>query len=231
MPERCSQVHEGSLYILENTDLAALSDLGRVTEGLYISMGQRDQLDLSFLSCLHTVDLGLIVANNDLLESTEGLTNLQKLGSLSVTENPKLRVVAGFEQIHEFSLLELYRNPALEKIELDSITTVEFMQIGYCEEMKGAAYNLALVALSGFGGITTVERLWIDGNEALMAANLLDALAINGAPVPLEHAAIRYNPVLSEADVHKKLDVLGVQDREVCGNSGGVSGCICMTGE
>lgn len=81
-PEPCGLVHEGDLKVLEDTDLASLTDLGRVTGYLGIYMGKRDQRDLSFLSCLHTVDGGLYIANNTLLESTDGFENLKDVAGL-----------------------------------------------------------------------------------------------------------------------------------------------------
>lgn len=56
-------------------------------------------------------------------------------------------------------------------------------------------------------------------------------LAANGEAVPLEHATVRFNPLLPETEVHAKLDVLGVQDRDVCGNADGAPGCFCLVGD
>lgn len=227
----CSRIHEGNLYVLADTDLASLADLGSVTEGLYISMGERDQYDLEFLKCLHTVGKGLHITGNNLLESTAGVESLQSIGGLWITQNGSLREILGFDQIQDLAVLEVSGNPKLEEIHLDSIQTVGHLQIGYCESEMAAAYHLALVNLTGFGGLVAVERLGIDGNEALLTADLLDALSVNGEPVPIEQAWIRFNPLLSEADVHTKLDVLGVQDREVCGNKEGAQGCFCLVGD
>lgn len=227
----CSRIHEGNLYVLADTDLASLADLGSVTEGLYISMGERDQYDLDFLKCLHTVGKGLHITGNNLLESTAGVENLQSIGGLWITQNSSLREILGFDQIQDLAVLEVSGNPKLEEIHLDSIQTVGHLQIGYCESEMAVAFHLALVNLTGFGGLIAVERLGIDGNEALLTADLLDALSVNGEPVPIGQARVRFNPLLSEADVHTKLDVLGVQDREVCGNKEGAQGCFCLVGD
>ncbi len=108
------------------------------------------------------------------------------------------------------------------------------MIIGYCEGTKAAAKNLALVDLSGFSGLTTLDSLHIDGNEALMSIDLLDALAANGAPTSLRVATFRFNPLLPEAAIHARLDALDVQDREVCGNAAADPldpDCFCLVGD
>jgi hypothetical protein len=220
-PEPCSRVHEGDLKVDDDTDLASLGDLGRVTGALTISMQKREQRELSFLGCLHTLDSLLFINDNGLLESTEGLENLKSIKSLWITGNPNLRVVTGFDQIRELERFRFRSNPAVEEIQLDSIETANWIEIGYCQGSGGFGQNLDLVDLSGFSGLTTVYGLSIDGNEALISADLLDALAANGAPAPLGEAHFRFNPLLSEATILARLDALDVQYREVCGNAGG----------
>lgn len=226
-PEPCSRVHEGDLYILKDTDLASLADLGRVTGNLTISMGARDQRDLKFLSCLRTLDLSLAIQYNELLESTEGLSDLQMSESILIATNPNLRTVESFDKVANLSGLTMYENPALEEISLDSIKSVGFLTVGYCNGAMAAAEHLALTELTGFSGLTTVTRLTIEGNEALLSADVLDAIAINGALDAVEFASIRFNPVLSEVTVHAQLDAIGVQAREVCGNAEGDPECYC----
>lgn len=137
------------------------------------------------------------------------------------------KVVTGLDRIRELSSLELYENPALEEIQFDSIETVEFLTIGYCLGAMPASEHLALSALSGLGGLSKVTRLTIEGNESLVSADLLDAIEANGDPDPVAFASIRFNPLLSEGNVHAQLDALGVQHREVCGNAEGNPECYC----
>jgi len=229
-PEPCSRIHEGDLRVLVGTDLASLADLGRVTEDLTISMGELDQRDLSFLSCLHTVDGGLDISRNVLLESTAGLENLKSVDSISFFDNDSLRTVTGFNQIQELTVLNLRNNPALESLQFDSLATVKYLSIGGCQQMKPDARHFALTELSGFSSLTTVQFLTLAGNEALMSAGLLEALEANGA-TPLLSATIRFNPLLPEATVNARLDVLGVIEREVCGNAEGDAECYCQVGE
>ncbi len=229
--EPCGLVHEGDLKILEDTDLASLTDLGRVTGNLGIYMGKRDQRDLSFLSCLHTVDGRLYINDHTFLESTEGLENLKSVGALSIFRNENLRVVTGFDQAREIPLLQVSRNPALEELQFEALETVKYMVIGECAEMSPDAHHFALTGLSGFSSLTTVESLSLKGNEALMSADLLDALDANGAATPVVSAVIRFNPLLPEAIVNAQLDALGVQSRIVCGNAEGDPKCYCEVGE
>lgn len=231
MLEPCSLVHDGDLDVTVDTDLASLADLGRVTGTLTITMGSRDQRDLEFLKCLHTVDVSLVIDRNDLLESTEGLAGLQSVRNVSFTDNPNLRVVTDLGRIEELSYLAIYGNLALEDIQLDSLKHVELMYVGQCVGPKASAKHLALEGLSGFDGLTSVTRLSVDGNEALMSADLLDAIASNGAIAPIGVATIRLNPLLSETAVHAQLDILGVTEREVCGNAGGDLECDCPADE
>jgi hypothetical protein len=222
MPEPCSLVHEGDLIVRDDTDLAPLTEIGRETGPLVIVMEERDQRDLTFLSCLDTIDGELDINTNALLESTKGLENLKSVDSITIRNNDNLRTVTGFDQISGLEYLLIYNNPALAEIKLDSIETVDWIQIGHC-----VGGHLALVDLPGFSGLTTVQRLTIEGNEALMSAGLLDALAANGAPSPLPEAVIRFNPLLSESTVQTQLDTLGVPDRYVCENADGDPECVC----
>lgn len=229
--EPCSQVHEGDLDVTVDTDLASLADLGRVTGTLTITMGPRDQRDLEFLKCLHTVDISLIIDQNALLESTEGLASLQSAKNVSFTDNPNLRVVTDLDKIEELSYLAIHGNLALEDIQLDSLKHVRLMYVGQCIGPKASAKHLALGGLSGFDGLTSVTRLSVDGNEVLTSADLLDAIASNGALAPIGVATIRLNPLLSETAVHAQLDILGVTERDVCGNAGGDLECDCPADE
>lgn len=226
----CSRIHEGDLHIKADTDLATVADIGRVTGNLFIFMERRDQRDLSFLDCLNVIDGVLQIDSNYLLESTKGLENLKSVQVISVYQNPKLRVVTGFDQVHDLVGLKLYSNPALEEIHLESVKTVDWMIVGGCLGAGGDGGHDSLVSLSGFSGLTAVESLHVDGNKALMSADLLDALAANGALSPLGGAYIRFNPLLSEATVQAQLDALGVPVRDVCGNEKGDPECYCEGG-
>jgi len=230
VPGPCGLVHEGDLNVYDDTDLASLTDLGRVTGFLGIYMEGRDQRDLSFLSCLHTVDGGLYIANNTLLESTDGLENLKDVAGLRIRDNDNLRVVE-FDQIRDLQLLEVYKNPALEELQFEALETVKYLVIGRCAETSPDARHFALAGLSGFSSLTNVESLTLEGNEVLMSVDLFDALDANGAAAPMDSAGIRFNPLLPEAVINARLDALGVQYREVCGNADGDPDCYCEVGE
>ncbi len=213
----CTDVHEGDLYITEDTDLESLAYLGHVTGYLHITMDEFDQTDLSFLSCLHTVDKGLQVIDNAHLTSTEGLTNLHSLGELQISGNPKLQVITGFTQIDDLFALRISNNPMLNEIHLDTLTSVSIMEIGRCLASEATGHHFGLVDLAGFSGITTIDWLDLSGNEALLSADpLFDALAANGAAKPLGNA---------------QLDTLKVENRVVCGNEGGDPKCYCPDGD
>ncbi|MBK9754596.1 MAG: hypothetical protein IPO88_14025 [Nannocystis sp.] len=231
VPVTCNEVHEGDLYVLDNTDLASLAGIVRVTGSVFISMNDRIQPDLSFLKCLQTTDGGLFIDMNFRLESTGGMDNLEEVNSLSITNNGNLRIVTGFDGITVLFGFEIKFNSSLEEIQFDSLTTVNWMNIGHCSGTLADAHHLALDALSGFSGLTEVDSINIDGNEVLSSVGLLDALRANGAPLPLRTAAIRDNPVLLESEVNTRLDELGVQAREVCGNLKGNPKCDCIVGE
>jgi hypothetical protein len=179
------------------------------------------------LSCVHTIDKGLSIGGNTLLESTEGFENLRSVGAISIADNENLRVVTGFDRLRETNGVVLSKNPALEAIEFDSLETVTWLNIGDCYGTGGLAHQYALVDLSGLGGLASVQGLYIEGNEALMSADLLDTLVANGASTSPPSVTIRNNHLLSESTVHKQLDTLGVQVRKVCGNAGGDPECIC----
>ena len=231
--EPCSRIHEGKLYVNDDTDLPALADLGRVTGSVEIVMQQRDQRDLSFLGCLHTVDGVLNIAYNELLETTEGLANLRTARAFYVRENANLRVVTGLDQFRDTYGFDFHGNPLLEEVELVALETVYWMSFGRCSGTKPYGGHQALVDLSGFDALTRVDNIALDGNEALMSAGLFDALAANGAVEPLRVAVVRFNPVLPQADIQASLDVLVVPHQDVCGNAGGPPdpACFCVVGE
>ncbi|MBK6916811.1 MAG: hypothetical protein IPH07_05375 [Deltaproteobacteria bacterium] len=225
----CGRVHEGDLYILEDSDLTSFSDLSHVTGNLHIRLGTVEQKDLSFLNCVETIGLGLIVKANNYLETTEGLPRLTALSKLVVAENPRLRVFAGFEQIDKIDLLDVSMNDALQEVHLESLESIERLNIGYCMGPGTfLAGNDSLAEVGGFASLASVGDLMIRGNEALVSTQVLDALASNGAP-PLDDVRIMWNPKLPEQEVNAKLDALGVEgSRWVCGNAGGVQDeCDC----
>lgn len=222
----CGQVHDGNLYIKEDTDFATLAEIRHVKGNLHVRMEERVQADLSFLPCLHTVDGVLHISDNEYLDSTAGLTDLTSLGALTVYNNPSLRALTGFEQIHTLVYVQFDHNPELEEVHLESLNIVKSILIGYCIGDVGDAGHDLLTDLSGFSGLTNVERVQLDGNEALDYADLFDTLILNGAP-QLMQAWVRYNPVLSEDQINLQLNMQGTQWREVCGNEGGVQGCLC----
>jgi hypothetical protein len=227
--EPCSRVHEGDLYVLDDSDLEAFADLGRVAGALQISMKEREQADLSFLGCLHTVDLALSIHRNDHLESTAGMVNLASLKGLEISSNEHLLVVEGFDQVKELGYLEIDQNPELETVDLGALEAVKTLVVGHCEGNSSAANQLALAELDGFDNLVSVDFLFIEGNEALLSAGVLDDLLENGPAKPLQAVQIRRNPQLSEADVLHKLDLLGVQGT-VCGNADGAPECFCVVG-
>jgi len=227
-PEPCSLVHEGDLTIVDGTDLDSLANVGRVTGNLGMRFKLRELRDLSFLSCVHTIDGRLEIVSSPFLESTEGLENLKSVESITILYNKSLREVTGFEKIHELVGLEIVENPSLEMIEFKSLEIVDQLRIGVCYGTEGLARHYALGELSGFSSLTTVRDLHIEGNETMVSADLLDSLAANGAPLPLRYATIRYNYLLSESAVHEQLDALGVTFRDVCGNAGGDPECYCL---
>ena len=148
----------------------------------------------------------------------------------AIFSNENLRVVTGFDQIQDLIVLEIRANPALENLQFDSLEAVKYLRIGGCQNAKADANHFALTELSGFSSLTTVQYLTLAGNEALMSANLLDALEANGATTPVVSATIQFNPLLPEATVNARLDALGVKDREVCGNAEGDPECFCPVG-
>lgn len=231
-PGLCDGVHVGDLLIEEDTDLEPLASLGRVTGNVYVRMQGRDQPDLSFFGCLHTIDGSLIIKNNVFLASTAGMADLQSVQRIWVYENQGLQTVSGFDGVVELFELRIYGNPMLEKILFDTLTTAATMTLGFCVGDMGAAQEPLLLDLAGFSGLTKVGSITIEGHESLVTAEVLDALAANGAPDPLAGATVRFNVLLPEADVHAQLDTLGLsmQQRDVCGNAEGDPECFCVVG-
>ncbi|MDC0716596.1 hypothetical protein [Nannocystis bainbridge] len=146
-----------------------------------------------------------------------------------VQGNTNLRTVAGFDELRDLVGISFFDNPKVESIHLEALETLVWIRIGVCADMFADANNLALGDLAGFGALRAIERITLDGNEALMSAEILDALVANGAPAP-SRVTIRYNALLSEESVHLALDELGVVQRDVCGNAGGNPICVCLFG-
>lgn len=229
--EPCSQVHEGDLLVRQGTNLASLENVGHVRGNLRVILADREQADLSFLRCLHTIDGSLDIRGNTRLESTEGLENLRTVQGITIVDNANLRTAVGFESLRETVGITFYGNPSAESLQFESLETLSWMRIGFCADTMPAANNLALTDLAGFTALKQIERLTVEGNEALMTAEILDSLLVNGVSEPLQIAVIRHNPLLSEESIILALDALGVKQRNLCGNAGGISECVCMIGE
>jgi len=118
----------------------------------------------------------------------------------------------------------------LEVVDLGTLESVGMLVVGHCEGTQSLALQPALVDLDGFSSLASVKWLFLEGNEALLSAGLLDSLIENGEAESLQLVAIRRNPVLPESYVLQKLELLGIQGT-VCGNAEGDPECFCLIGE
>ena len=216
--ELCPEnVHEGDLNIFEDTDLSELNSLTAITGKLAVLGRANVGPDLSFLGCLREADR--LEISSDRIVNLEGLGRLESVGSLVVKNNAMLRSLEGLTSLRNLRSLGLTSNPQLTTLGLDHVKSVEGIGIGMCAGYVPGGGN-GLTDITGLSSMTEIGFLSIRGNEALVSLDGLHELVDNGTTIDLLHVAHNRNLPTAEAEAMADLLGIGEEDRVICGNKG-----------
>lgn len=184
--DECDQVYEGTLSIDQDTDLAALSAFARVAriDG-DLEVKWTTLVDLAFLGCLREVNGTIEVMNNVELKSLAGLERLELMEyegeptSLYISGNPKLESLAGIGPVQSLFRLSLIRNPALESLALHDLQSVEWLEIGDCEDGTELPDG-DLVEINGLSSLQSLDGVFIAGQRNLSSLGQLHEISVSG---------------------------------------------------
>ncbi len=235
-----------SLSIADNKSLASLAPLAALddfTGGLYLA-GLPEVTDLSPLAEFLTAELtGLTVSTLPKLTDLQGLEAVTAVQSLDIIANPGLSDLTGLDGLQtvgaQFNLrdnagltsldglqsfTQAYQftvegNPELADLTaLAGLKSVEYLQLGYCGEQG----NDALVTLAGLAGLTHLDSLAINQNDALV-----DMSAIPHG-IGLKFLEGFNNPKLPTAMLQTYFAETSLTDEWLCNNAGAPAVCECI---
>ena len=178
---------DGDHTISDVAPLGALAGHTRVTGSLWIGTPHSEATlpSLAGLECLQGVDGDLMILNNDLLASLEGLDGLQTVGATlaigrrgsreSYLGNPALTSLAALRALRSVGGLVIGDDDALTSLE----------GLGSIESIDGGVeinHNDALTSLEGLSALSSIGgELRISGNDHLTNLQGLEALTSLGS--------------------------------------------------
>ena len=216
--EECPEnVHEGDLNVFEDTDLSELSSLTGVTGKLAVLGRANVGPDLSFLGCLREAERLEISSNR--IVNLEGLGRLETVSSLVVKNNAVLRSLDGLTSLRHAGGIGLSGNPQLATLGLDQLESATNLGIGLCGGYTPAGGN-GLTDITGLSSMTEIGVLSIRGNDDLVSVDGLRTLVGNGTTI--DSLLIDHNRNLLTAEAEAMAEMLGIgeEDRVICGNKG-----------
>jgi hypothetical protein len=214
-PGTCWREVDGDFWIRDSTDLAEVAELRRVSGTIYIDLEDSAWPDMSALGCLEEAG-GIMFLGCNGLPTTMGMSRLERLLSI-VVRCSTLQVVEGFDGLDELWELEITA-PNPQRISLPTLTRIEHVWYGACHD---GAFDGALTSFGEFDSLASVDHLFVYSNGPIADLSILDALIANGAQ-PLQNAHFVRNPELPEAEILEKLEIIGAESINVCGNMDGV---------
>ena len=196
------KVVEGDVMITNQADLDALEGVTHLTGNLSIKT-QVASLDFSPLSVLQSVSDNIIILDNPNLQTVEGFPSLIKIGDegtadivgrLTISLNPKLTTLNGFNALKNMGSLDISSNGALvsfsgfEALELAGINISDNNALvtlpDFAALVKAQSYdhgltfsdNAKLSALPKFERLKSVASFDISNNDALSVVEGFESL-------------------------------------------------------
>lgn len=218
----CSEVHEGTLTIDQDTDVVGLDTIGRINGGLVV---ERTTLtDLSILSCVREVHGSVSIVDNTELTSLSGLERLELVevegepASLFLW-NPKLESLAGIGPIRSLDRLVLGHNPALRDLALNDLESVEWLEIGNCVSDGTRLVDESIVEINGLASLQSINGVFIGGLRDLVSLGRLHEIPASGWH-GFGSVYLYNNPSLPYAEVEALAEVTAEAGKltEGCGN-------------
>ena len=174
----------GSHLTVSFTGIPSLAGLGKLTNvaGELVIEGNPQLVTLSGLSVLEHVEL-LTITENDALTSSARLPGPQGLGSLDIRGNDALESLAGLEDTLALEAdVEITENAALEALTGLDVPVLRSLIIDD---------NPKLLSLAGLAGVTQISELELTRNSQLASLVGLEDIEL------VERVSITENPVLS----------------------------------
>jgi hypothetical protein len=203
----------GDLVVDDNADLELLGQVVSVDGIVYIDFEGLGLEDLSSLGCLERAG-GLQLHRCIGMTSTAGMLQLVQLGGLLVEGSCIPSLIGGFDGLTELGALTL-DNPKASRVEFPTLERINIITYGWCSDSPDT--DSPLVSFGAFDSLAEVEQLWVFSMATITDLTILDALIANGAP-PLKDARFQKNISIPEAEIIEKLDLIGTESRQVCGN-------------
>ena len=164
----CPDIFAGDLIIREATDVAQFARLGMVAGDLRLVDTAHE--DLRFLACLSEVSGTINITRNENLRTLVGLEHLSRAGEIWLTSNPKLQSARALDGVESLDGLIVLSSPALSELGLNSLTSIDMIQLGDCgvdPDEVAPGIELSLTEIDGFANLETARYLRIAGQYAL----------------------------------------------------------------
>lgn len=186
----CLEEIGGGLSIQQNSKLQNLVGLGKLRY-----QGQPEAPSAR----------GIVIYDNPLLESLEGLTSLQ-----------------------ETYAFDIRNNASLARLGLSQIERVNGLYLGWCSAARVGSStegdNPSLTTLDGFDSLVSLKTLSVSGQSGLTSITRLRELAESG--VDFVETDFYLNPNLDTAEIDAFVDAAG-SFGTVCENAGDDTICMC----
>ncbi len=192
------------LRIRENKLLASLSGLEQLArvEGAFSLQDLPALVSAADLRSLNSVGGAITISDNPSLRSLSGFEQLAILSrDLSVSRNRNLTALRGLSALRNVEgSLTISGNPALGNLAgLDVL-----VRVGGWLSIED---NDALSSLEGAPSLTSVGRLQVSRNDALIRVSTLSGLR------HADSVSVAYNPALSRCDVERLVSALDTDKR------------------
>lgn len=131
-PLDCTEVVAENLVVDDDTDRAWLATVREVHGDLTIHrLGNTAQL--SELGCLERIEGKLSLRENPDLVDLRGLSRLAEVDAIDIVDNTSLETLAGLDSLERTGFVQIIGNPALQRLELTSLTEVSDLHLGFAE--------------------------------------------------------------------------------------------------
>lgn len=140
------------------------------TEFQSITIRGADIVDLSPLSIITSLASSLLIYENDMLESLEGLSGITYINKLTIRQNERLLNLNGLSSFAEAETISIHANPNLKSLNgLEKLKTINAIITIWS--------NPVLETLSGLDNLTHVSLMYITDNPALSTLAGLSGLS------------------------------------------------------
>lgn len=189
------------------------------------------------LDVLTRIDGNLNISDNPLLRNLEGLSNIEKVGTIRIMNNESLTRLNGLEKIDSSYFTGIYSNNSLISLtglnnlrysghlligsnpRLKDLTGLENMNVSDVEGIV-ISNNDSLFSLNGLHSLNNVNLIFIEGNNLLEDISALNSITTSFVTL----LKIWYNPSLSACNEYFVCEIIAnLEDNVTIQNNG--DGC------